>query len=117
MTQAPQITGQTTHCHRCGRLLTDPRRAAAGYGRTCATKIAQAAKAAALTEQPAQVEKAVQLVTDGGLVRVIGALFHAVSSDGSVRYEVTPVTGRCSCRAGQYGRRCYHLIAAELIAA
>jgi hypothetical protein len=106
---------QTTKCHRCGRVLTDAKSVAAGYGRTCRARIAAAANAAALTEQPVQVAKAVELVEDHGIVRVTGALFHAVASNGTVLYEVTPVIGRCSCRAGQYGLRCYHLIAGEWI--
>jgi uncharacterized protein DUF6011/SWIM zinc finger len=106
---------QTTKCHRCGRVLADAKSVAAGYGRTCRARIDAAAKAAASIEQPAQVAKAVELVEDHGIVRVTGALFHAVSSNGTVLYEVTPVIGRCSCRAGQYGLRCYHLIAGEWI--
>lgn len=105
----------TAKCIRCDRVLTDAKSIAAGYGRTCRARIAAKAKAAALTEQPDQVVKAVQLIEDRGIVRVTGALFHAVSSNGTVLYEVTPVIGRCSCRAGQYGLRCYHLTAAEWV--
>jgi hypothetical protein len=120
MTNAAQATSPTTHCHRCGRQLTDPKRIAAGYGRTCAAKIAEAAQAAALTETAAQMAKATELVTDGGIVRITRTVYLATSSDGSVRYEVNPaagIHGTCTCRAGQYGRRCYHILAAELLTA
>jgi ribosomal protein L37E len=102
-------------CHRCGRTLTDAKSVAAGFGRTCRARITEAIKASTLTEQPVQVAKAIELIEDGGVLRVVGALFHAVSSAGTVRYEVIPVTGRCSCRAGQHGLRCYHLIAVEWV--
>lgn len=106
----------TITCRKCGRDITSVRsiREAGrngGYGRGCAVKVA----ATVATEQPAVAEQAAELIADGGIVRVTGALFLAVSTDGAVRYEVCPVTGRCTCKAGQYGRRCYHLAAAEAV--
>ena len=106
-------TQTTTKCGRCGRTLTAAKAVAEGYGRTCKARIAAAAKVAA--DQPAQVTKALELIADGGIVRATGALFLAMSSDGTVRYEVNPTAGSCSCKAGQYGRPCYHKLAATLV--
>jgi len=100
-------------CLRCGRKLTDPRSIAAGVGRTCRARIAAAATVATGTDD--QIEKARQLVDDGGLVRIGAAVFRAMSSDGTATYEVQPAAGRCTCTAGQHGHRCYHLISAEIM--
>ena len=115
---ATTIAAQYTTCRRCGRPLTSARsireaQRNGGYGRGCAAKIEAEVVAA---DQPVEVsEKALELIEDGGLVRVIGSLFLAVSTDGRLLYEVCPVTGRCTCKASQYGRRCYHLAAAEAV--
>lgn len=115
MTNAATTTSHTT-CRRCGRPLTSPRsireaQTNGGYGRGCAAKIADTVA----VETPAIAEQAAELIEDGGVVRVTGAIFLAVSTDGSVLYEVCPVVGSCSCKAGQYGRRCFHLAAAEAV--
>lgn len=115
MTNAANATTGTTHCHRCGRRLTAIASVARGYGRGCAAKIAAAAKT--VDAKPEQVAKAAELVADGGILRAAGALFLAVASDGVTRYEVDSVSHTCSCRAGQHGRRCYHVVAADLLAA
>ena len=103
-------------CGRCGRPLTSPRSISAatrngGYGRGCAAKIAAAEQATNAT--PAAVE----LIEDAAIVRTAPALFLAVSSDGSTRYEVNPAAGTCTCKAGQYGRSCKHLAAAIVLIA
>lgn len=108
----------TITCRKCGRDITSARsiREAGrngGYGRGCAAKIEAEVVAA---DQPVEVsEKALELIEDGGIDHIAGSLFLAVSTDGRVRYEVCPVTGRCTCKAGQYGHRCYHLAAAEAV--
>jgi hypothetical protein len=112
------MTSTTITCRKCGRDITSARsiREASrngGYGRGCAAKVADTVTS---TDQPAEVsEKALELIEDGGIVRVTGAIFLAVSTTGRVLYEVCPVTGSCTCKAGQHGRRCYHLAAAEAV--
>jgi hypothetical protein len=114
------MTTTTAHitCRKCGRSLTSARSIAeaqrnGGYGRGCAAKVEQAVAAKG---DPVEVsEKALELIEDGGIVPVIGCTYLAVSSDGTVLYEVNPVAATCTCKAGQYGRRCYHLASAEAL--
>jgi hypothetical protein len=105
------------HCLRCGRKLT----ATVGpYGRTCARKIRAAAIAEAKADfTPEQATKADELIRDGGMVPVgatvrNGSLYRAVSSKGDEAYLCT--SAGCSCKAGLRGRRCYHLLAARVLA-
>jgi hypothetical protein len=105
-------TTLTATCTRCGRPITDGK----CYGSGCAARLAHAIATVDTTGYtPQQVEKAVELIEQGGIVRV-GHLFLAVSSNGSVRYEVA-ATGECSCTAAAYGRRCYHVLGARFLAA
>lgn len=105
-------------CTRCGRKLTAVKSVSAGYGRTCKAKIAKAAKVIDLAEYKAfQVAKAAELIELRAIVRTAPALYLAVSSDGSVNYEVNQAEHRCSCKAGERGIRCYHLAAADILAA
>lgn len=61
-------------------------------------------------------EKAAQAVADGAVIPLAGALYTVVSSDGTRTYAVNAVTRTCTCRAGQYGQRCFHVGAILLIA-
>lgn len=107
----------TTKCLRCHRTLRSAASIARGYGRTCQARITAAAKLAA--HKPAQVEKAVELLADGGLVLVRRRrtpVFQVVASNGVDRYLTAPQA--CTCKAGLRGTStCYHRIAAQLIAA
>lgn len=99
-------------CHRCGHALT----AETVYGGKCDAKIHRALATVDLTGYTAkQVEQATELVELGGIVAV-GHLFLAVSSSGTMRYEVA-ATGECSCLAASYGRKCYHVLSAQIIQA
>lgn len=107
-----------TNCIRCGRKLTSATSAARGYGRTCQTKMRQAAQATATTElKPATAAKALELIELGGIVAIRGRrVFRTVSSDGTRTY----LTARqaCNCPAGLKGKHmCYHRAAALLLAA
>ncbi|MFD9950952.1 hypothetical protein [Amycolatopsis sp. NPDC058986] len=65
---------------------------------------------------PVHLEKARQLITDGGIVLLRNGrnpVFVVVSSGGDTRY-LTAVQA-CTCPAGRYDRTCYHRIAAELL--
>jgi hypothetical protein len=106
-------TQTTTKCQRCGRTLTDPKRVALGLGRTCAAKIAEAAKA--VSHPASQVAKAVDLIEDGALIHWTRDLFQAVSTDGTEVYTVDAAAGSCTCPAGTNGRGCYHRTAVALL--
>ncbi len=99
-------------CRKCGRVLTDPRSIARGYGPKCFARM----RAVAAAFKPATLTKALELIADSGMVPVHGGrAFIVVSSDGSTTYRTAP-TG-CTCTAGRFGRTCYHQVAAKLIAA
>jgi hypothetical protein len=106
---------KTSQCKRCGRTLTDPKSVAAGIGPRCAKRIAAAAVTIVAMHKASTVEKAIELIGDAGIVHVGGGVFVSVSSDGTTRYETTPAS--CACKAGTFGRICYHQVAAQLIAA
>ncbi len=112
-------TEHTAKCHRCGRKLRAASSIAAGMGRGCraivrAAAIAEAAKGYAAT----QVEKARELIADGGLIRTgRPAVFRAVSRKGDATYLTHSPT--CSCAAAKRGTAtpCYHSLAAKLVLA
>jgi hypothetical protein len=63
-----------------------------------------------------QIDKALQLIADGGIVETgFAREWVTVSSDGSTHYLTAPDT--CQCRAALCGRRCYHQAAAAMLAA
>lgn len=103
-------------CKGCDRPLTAASSRRIGRGRACQAKFVARVAAAAKVEQPARLAKAVELIEDGGLVRV-GHLVLAMSSRGDQSYEVsTDGNGACTCLAAQHGRACYHVLAARLAA-
>lgn len=66
--------------------------------------------------KPHQVERARELIEDGGIVRVRPRIWQAVSSDGTRTYLTAPQA--CTCAAGLKGRHmCFHRIAAAILAA
>jgi hypothetical protein len=63
--------------------------------------------------KPSQLDKAAELIEQGGLVpTTLPGRYTAVSSDGTVNYLVTITS--CTCQAGQRDIRCYHRAAATL---
>jgi uncharacterized Zn finger protein len=113
-----KVTG-TPRCKRCRRTLRSADSIARQYGRTCARKKRQedAARLVLANYTEVQVEKVRQLLADGGVQRVNRTTFLAVASNGVDRYEVSTAHASCTCPAGQHGRACYHLAAAQLSAA
>jgi len=64
----------------------------------------------------AQVEKARELISDGGIVATKRpGVFRAVSSNGTDQYLVHSAV--CSCPAGLRSVRCYHRAAASILLA
>jgi len=119
--QSSQTTCGTTRCLRCGRTLTSASSVSAQYGRWCRAKIRAAALSEAIKGFTAQqVEKARELIADGGLVATgFAGVWRVVSSAGDAVY-MTTATGQCNCPAGlRSGRadRCYHACAARMISA
>lgn len=109
--------GTVHHCRRCGRVLTDPRSIARGYGRTCARRMSAALVHIGATYSPGQIAAATALIDDGGLLVGPHGTCLAVSSDGTTTYVVDPRRGSCTCKAGQNGRACYHLASATALVA
>lgn len=111
---------QTAKCLRCGRTLRSASSVKASYGPVCRARIRAAALAEAVRGFAAtQVEKARELIADGGLIPVRGQIFRAVSSKGDTAYLVA-ATGQCNCPSGlRRGRAdtCYHVAAARMVAA
>jgi SWIM zinc finger len=100
---------QTANCRRCHALLTAPKSVAKGIGVRC-EKI-EKLEAIIAEFKPATVEKAVQLINDGGIVKLRGQVFQAISSNGTDTYLVAPQA--CNCPAGLRGKyACYHRVAA-----
>lgn len=106
---------KTTRCLVCTRPLRTPKSVKLGYGPTCKAKLHAAATVTDLSlYKPAQVDKARELLSDGGLVPTSRPnLYTAVSSDGTTRYLVQ--AGSCTCKAGHLGRTCYHRAAAQIL--
>jgi hypothetical protein len=107
-----ETTGAENRCMRCGRTL----RVSTGYGPKCRAKVRQAVAVA--DAKPEQRDKALELITDGGIVPTSRpGVFAAVSSDGTAVYVADATQGTCTCKAGQHGRLCYHLTAAQVLTA
>jgi len=112
-------TAEPTRCLRCHRPLRAKASLAAGYGRGCRARIRAAAVAEAVKGfAAAQIEKARELIADGGLVPTSRpGVFRAVSSKGDGTYLAHPAT--CSCPAGRRGKAtpCYHSLGARILTA
>lgn len=110
-------TATPTRCTRCGRVLRSTASIVRRYGRACQAKVRAAAQVS--SHKPAQVEKAVELIADGGLVllrRGRNRVFEVVASNGVDRYLTAAQA--CTCKAGLRGvSTCYHRIAAQLVTA
>ncbi|EOD70352.1 DUF6011 domain-containing protein [Amycolatopsis vancoresmycina] len=105
----------TAKCKRCKRVLRSAESIARGYGRHCARE--EAARLVLANYSAAQVEKVTQLLEDGGVARTSRHTFEVVASNGIRRYEVNATTASCTCKAAENGRKCYHVAAAQLLAA
>jgi hypothetical protein len=106
-----------THCISCGRPLRSVASQARGRGRHCAAKVRRAAQVVDLSAyKPAQIASAQELIEDGAIIQLRPRIYRSVSSDGTELY-LTAVTGHCNCPAGLRGTRCYHVAAAQLLAA
>jgi hypothetical protein len=114
-------TEHTAKCLRCGRVRHFATAAAAAKaapnGRICAMRIRLAAIGEAVKGfAQAQVDKARELIADGGLIPAgRPGVFRAVSSSGTDTYLVH--SAACNCPAGLHGRLCYHVAGARILVA
>lgn len=111
---------KTVKCH-CGRTLTDPRSIARGMGPVCARKARRAAEVidlSAFRDAKSIRTKATELVEQAGIIPASRpGLFLAVSSSGTDTYLIDALEGSCTCRGFAHQGRCYHLVAAAVLAA
>ncbi len=85
-------------------------------GRVCKRKLLSVD----LTDaKPFQVDKALDLIVDRGIVRIRTRFtlptFKVASSDGSTTYLTAP--SACTCPAGLATRLCYHRLAVRMLTA
>lgn len=104
-------TAEPVKCRRCKRPLTAS--ASAGIGPRCA-----AIEAATQGLKPEQAEKALELVADGGVVKVRKSVYAVASGDGERTY-LACVNGNCTCawglkRTSAMKKTCAHVAAAIL---
>lgn len=106
-------TEHTAKCRRCHRALRSATSAALGIGPRCA-----AIEAAFEGLSGKQVDKARQLIVDGGVVKVRKGIYRAAGEDGCA-VHIASVNGNCTC---EWGRRrvsaatktCYAVAVARL---
>ncbi len=112
---APQVT----KCSGCQRTLRNAASIARGMGRTCARNARRTA--AVVGFKPAAIEKAKELIEQGGIIPLRGRrVFQVVASNGVDTYKTAKTS--CGCPAGLKStkvdeRVCYHRIAAIYLAA
>jgi hypothetical protein len=114
-------TEHTAKCQRCGRVRhfhsAAAARSAKPYGRVCGALVRLAMFNEAIRGfAAAQVDKARELISDGGIVATgRPGVFRAVSSKGDEQYLVHSAV--CNCPAGLRSVRCYHRAAASILLA
>lgn len=115
----PEIDVDLPLCVRCGRPLRSERAQRTGYGPECWTAILAAARWLDLSAwSPGQVDAALELIRDGGMVLIRDRdsfAYRTAASDGAAFYLT--VTAACSCPAGQRELLCYHRAAAQILLA
>jgi hypothetical protein len=113
----------TAKCLKCGRIrhfrTAEAAAKAAPHGRICSMRIRAAVIAEVLKGfTAAQVDKARELIADGGLVPTSRpGVFRAVSSDGERTYLAHSAT--CGCPWGLRGKAkaCAHSLAVRIMLA
>jgi hypothetical protein len=110
-----RATTATEHgrCLKCRRPLKNA--SPDGLGPTCRRRVRRAARTET-THPKWQVTKAAELLELGAVTPLRNRVFLVVSDDGDSVYR-TAATGQCNCPAGLRSVRCYHAVAACLLAA
>jgi hypothetical protein len=97
-------------------MLRSSKSVAAGRGPVCRARVRKAAADLQAALKPEQHAKMLELIEDGGIQRTSRpGVYAATSSDGSTVYVTDATAGTCTCKAGEAGRRCYHVAAAQLL--
>jgi hypothetical protein len=106
----------TARCH-CGRLLRAAKSVSRGFGPRCWAKIAAATRSTDLSAfSAAQAAKAAEAIEQLAVVPLSRpGIYGHVSGDGTATYVVDTREQSCTCKAGQNGRRCYHLAAGLIL--
>ncbi|WP_225846933.1 SWIM zinc finger family protein [Streptomyces sp. HPF1205] len=110
-------TTPETRCTKCRRRLRKP--SPDGYGPKCRAKVRRAGRRPEIGQyKPHLVEKAIELLEQGGLIPLRksskNSVFLAVSSDGTTTYKTAPAA--CTCPAGlRAAYDCKHRIAAHIV--
>jgi hypothetical protein len=112
---------QPAKCLRCGHRIWSARSVSAKYGPVCKAKIRLAVLNEAIRGfATAQVDKARELIADGGLIPTgRPGVFRAVSSNGVDTY-LTSAKGPCGCAHGLRtitAKFCYHVLGARILVA
>jgi hypothetical protein len=116
MSTDTEVSGtEQVACKRCGRALRSLASRLAEIGPRCA-----AIEAATAGLKPEQTAKALELISDGGIVPVRKGVYRVTSTDGESVY-LTSVSGNCSCayglrRVSGAAKTCYHVASARLTA-
>ncbi|PWI05497.1 hypothetical protein DIZ27_38865 [Streptomyces sp. NWU339] len=109
-----KATTEHRRCIRCRRRLR--KSSVDGLGPKCRARIRRAARAN--VDHPQwQIAKASEALELGAVFPLRqNRVFLVVSDDGEAVYR-TAATGQCNCPAGLRSVRCYHSVAAHLVAA
>jgi hypothetical protein len=105
------------NCIRCGRHIRSARSQRTGYGPRCYTRIRRATAALNASGNLA-AKKAAELLEDAAIVPIRthgGRVYRTVSLDGRETHLTSQQA--CSCKAGLYGKLCYHQVAVTILRA
>lgn len=109
-----KVTPEHGRCLKCRRPLHNP--SPDGLGPKCRRKLRRATRTEA-AHPKWQVAKAAELLELGAVIPLRqNRIFLVVADDGTEVYR-TAATGQCNCPAGLRSVRCYHAVAAHLLAA
>lgn len=122
-TERSERNANRVRCLGCRRWLKAKASVAAQRGPKCLAKYnarleASLASLDLSTYTSEQIVKAAELIAENAIVERLviatgGRVYLAVASDGSQWYTTSRFS--CTCKAGQYGRTCYHRLAATVL--
>lgn len=111
-TQNTEAAHLHTNCIRCGRKLTAEVSQRRGFGPKCARTVKAARFVTEQSYSAAQMAKVDDAIARSLVARTDTPTVFQITS-GSNRYYPT-TTGRCDCKAAEFGRACWHLAVATV---